>query len=56
MNRSYGKGKLKLIIDTSQWFFPFALHLVCIGVENRPYCISIDFLCFGIFWIFDLGE
>ena len=40
--------RIWLLIDLSNWVFPLALHITCVGNNNRIYTISLDFLCFRI--------
>lgn len=37
--------RLKFVVDTSEWIFPFCFKLICVGNNKRPYTFSLDFLC-----------
>lgn len=40
--------RIKFLIDISNWIFPIAIHLTCVGNNNRPYTLSVDALCFRL--------
>lgn len=40
--------RVKFILDKSDWIFPIALRLICVGNDNRPWTISLCCLCFRL--------
>ena len=45
--------RIKFHTDISEWIFPIAIHLICVGNNNRPYTLSIDCLCFRLILCID---
>ena len=45
--------RIKFYCDTSEWVFPLALHLSCVGNDNRPWSFSISCLCFSLVFCID---
>lgn len=41
-------NRIKFLADISDWIFPIAIHLTCVGNNNRPYTLSLDCLCFRL--------
>lgn len=46
-------NRIKFYTDISSWIFPLALHITCVGNNNRIYTISLDFLCFRLICCID---
>lgn len=40
-------------IDRSEWVFPLAFRLLCVGNNKRPYSFIIHFLCFELIFCID---
>lgn len=45
--------RIKFAFTKDHWIFPIALHLTCVGNNNRPYTFSIDLLCFRLIFCID---
>lgn len=45
--------RIKFNLDKSMWVFPLCVRLTCVGNNNRPYTLSIDFLCLRLIFCID---